>query len=68
MKFEALLHSLGNTTPATARMIREALDPPVRVKDIEVISESGTRRERGSSIRTSDFIRPSVQRPLIFLN
>lgn len=67
MKFETLLHSLGNNTPATARMIREALDPPVRVKDIEVVSESGIRREKGASIKPTDFIRPSAQRPLIFL-
>ena len=67
MDFGSLLHSLGNNTPATAGMIRQALDPPVRVKDIEVISESGSRRERGSSIRSTDFIRPSPQRPLIFL-
>lgn len=67
MRFADLLASLGNTTPATARMIRDALNPSVQTGDVEARTDSGTRREKGSTIRSLDVLSPSPQQPLIFV-
>ncbi len=67
-RFDNLLESLGNSTPATTTLIKEALDPSIRTKDIEAISVQGARREKGTTVCLSDIIQPAVQRPLFFLN
>lgn len=66
IRFGQLLNNVGNRTPATANMIRQSLDPAIRARDLEVISERGVRRAQGSSLRESDVIRPR-QRSMIFL-
>lgn len=66
MRFGELLRLVGNQTPATANMIRESLDPAIRARDLEVISERGVRRAQGSSLRESDVIRPR-QSSMVFL-
>jgi len=66
VRFGQLLKSVGNQTPATANMIRQSLDPAIRARDLEVISERGVRRAQGSSLRESDVLRPR-QRSMIFL-
>jgi three-Cys-motif partner protein len=66
--FVSLLESLGNSTPATASLIKEALDPTIRTKEIEAISVHGTRREKGTTVCMTDVIQPAAQRPLFFLH
>jgi hypothetical protein len=66
--FASLLESLGNSTPATSSLIREALDPTIRTKDIEAIAINGARRERGTTVRGTDIIQPAAQRPLFLLH
>lgn len=64
--FQQLLNDLGNCTPATADMIRDALHQPLLTKDIQVVSDEGERRQKGSSIKLDDVILPAVQRPFFF--
>lgn len=65
--FRSWLEAIGSSTPATANMIREALDPGIRAGDIVAKSPDGTIRTKGSSIKASDVLEPSKQRPLILL-
>lgn len=60
--FQQLLNDLGNCTPATADMIRDALHQPMLSKDISVVSDDGERRKKGSSIKLDDVIVPGKQR------
>jgi three-Cys-motif partner protein len=65
--FGGLLNAIGSNTPATAKMIRSALDPAIRSGDLEVVSSQGSRRTRGSTLHPEDIIRASEQRPLFLL-
>jgi three-Cys-motif partner protein len=67
-RFMSLLEALGNSTPATTSLIKEALDPTIRTKEIEAISVHGARREKGTTVGMSDIIQPAAQRPLFFLH
>jgi three-Cys-motif partner protein len=64
--FGDLLGSLGNSTPATAEMIRNSLDPAVRSGEIEAVSKSGVHRELGRSLQATDILR-ATQRSLFVL-
>jgi three-Cys-motif partner protein len=64
--FGDLLTSLGNTTPATAAMVRAALNPAIQLGEIEVVAGSGGTRRMSSRLVTTDIIQPSNQ-PDFFL-
>jgi len=65
--FGEWLELLGSSTPATADMIRQALDPAIRTGDIRAESVTGAIRAKGSSLRASDVLTRSAQTPIIFL-
>jgi three-Cys-motif partner protein len=67
LRFGELLNTMGSLTPATASMVREALDPAIKQGDIEVVSPDGSRRRKGASVKADDVIGPPEQRPLIFI-
>jgi three-Cys-motif partner protein len=64
--FAHLLETVGSCTPATADMIRQALDPGIRSGDIVARSADGALRTKGSSLKATDMLSASPQRPLIF--
>jgi len=66
MRFGSLLESLGSSTPATAQMIRGALDPAIRQGDIRAISRDGVERAKGSSLKSDDILVASTQRTFLF--
>lgn len=67
-RFGEILEKLGSSTPATASMIRMALDPAIRNGDIGAASNTGTsRRLRGSTLRPEDILTAGAQRSMIFL-
>ena len=59
--FGEWLELLGSSTPATADMIRQALDPAIRTGDIRAESVTGAIRAKGSSLRASDVLTRSAQ-------
>lgn len=65
-QFGRLLDTMGSSTPATADMIRAALDPAIRQGDLRVRSSVGVARTKGASIRADDVISASDQRPITF--
>lgn len=67
MPFGSWLEKIGSSTPATADMIRHALDPGIRAGDIIARSPGGTIRTRGTSVKATDVLEASPQRPLILL-
>jgi three-Cys-motif partner protein len=67
MRFGDLLEAIGSSTPATASMIREALDPAIRQGDLQAVSKDGVQRAKGSSLHTDDTLGASAQRPIIFV-
>lgn len=67
MRFGDLLESIGSSTPATASMIREALDPAIRQGDLEAKSAYGVNRLKGSSLHPDDTLGAAAQRPIIFV-
>lgn len=62
------LETIGSSTPATAGMIRQALDPGIRSGDIIARSKDGALRKRGGSLKPTDILSPSSQRPFIFVS
>jgi three-Cys-motif partner protein len=66
MRFGELLESIGSSTPATASMIREALDPAIRQGDLQAVSKDGVNRTKGSSLHAEDTVGAAAQRPFIF--
>ncbi len=62
-----LLEEIGSCTPATAQMIKIALDPAVRNGDLTATSADGVTRQKGTSLHADDMLAASAQRPLIFL-
>lgn len=67
MSFAQWLETIGSSTPATADMVRQALDSGIQTGDIVAMSRDGTRRTKGTSLHASDMLAASAQRPLIFL-
>lgn len=67
LPFAQLLETVGSQTPATADMIRTALDPAIRAGDILVQAADGAKRTKGSSLRTTDVLRRSDQMAFSFL-
>jgi three-Cys-motif partner protein len=65
--FSQLLENLGSSTPATADMIRSALDPAIRNGDLSARSKEGKTRTKGTSLHSDDVLAPSAQRPFFFL-
>lgn len=65
--FSQLLENLGSSTPATADMIRSALDPAIRKGDLSATSKDGKSRTKGTSVHGNDVLAASAQRPLFFL-
>lgn len=66
MPFAQLLETVGSRTPATADMIRAALDPAIRAGDILVQSPSGAKRMKGSSLKATDVLTRSDQTAFSF--
>lgn len=65
--FVHLLENLGSSTPATADMIRSALDPAIRAGDISAKSNDGKSRTKGTSLHADDILSASAQRPFFFV-
>lgn len=66
--FAGLLNDIGNNTPATADLIRQSLDIPIKVGDIVAMSESGVKREKGGSIDIRDTLVSSRQRSIFLMS
>lgn len=64
--FGDLVQHIANRTTATAELAREALDVTVKTGDILVRGKDGSIRVKGASIRSTDIILPSPQRPIFF--
>ena len=67
LPFSQLLDNLGSSTPATADMIRSALDPAIRSGDLSARSRDGKTRTKGSSLHSGDVLAASAQRPFFFV-
>jgi len=67
LPFSQLLENLGSSTPATADMIRSALDPAIRSGDLSARSRDGKTRTKGSSLHSGDVLAASAQRPFFFV-
>ncbi len=67
VSFSHLLENLGSSTPATADMIRSALDPAIRGGDLSAKSKDGKTRTKGSTLHVDDVLLPSAQRPIFFV-
>lgn len=67
VRFSELLDEIGSMTPATAEMVRVALDPAVRNGDLTAMSSKGVARSKGASLHPGDVLAASSQRPMIFL-
>lgn len=67
VQFSQLLENLGSSTPATADMIRLALDPAIRAGDLSAKSKDGKKRTKGTTLHVDDVLLPSPQRPLFFV-
>jgi three-Cys-motif partner protein len=65
LPFAHWLENIGSSTPATVDMIRQALDPGIRSGDIVARGVDGATRTKGRSLKPTDILSPSAQRPLI---
>lgn len=65
--FGQWLEAIGSSTPATAEMIRLALDPGIRSGDIIARSKDGAMRKGGGSLKPTDILSPSSQRSFILV-
>lgn len=65
LPFAQWLENIGSSTPATVDMIRQALDPGIRSGDIVARGVDGATRTKGRSLKPTDILSPSAQRPLI---
>lgn len=66
LQFGQLLERIGSSTPATADMIRSALDPAIRMGDLVARSIAGGARTKGTSLHASDVLTPSNQQRFFF--
>lgn len=67
MQFGQLLESIGSSTPATADMIRSALDVSIRQGEISALSLDGVARIKGASLRAGDVLSAARQRTIFSL-
>lgn len=68
IRFEHLMANIANFTMADAEITKQSLDLAIRSAELEVTDHrDNVRRTKGSSIKPSDIIRPSRQRPLFLL-
>jgi hypothetical protein len=68
ISFSSLMGGIANKTMANAKLTKESLDTAVKASDIEVVDpKTGARRAKGSSIKPTDIIIPSRQRPIFLL-
>jgi len=65
--FSHLLETVGSSTPATADMIRSALDTAIQTGDLSAKSKEGKNRLKGTSLHSDDVLTASAQRPFFFL-
>jgi hypothetical protein len=65
MTFSQWLESIGSSTPATADMVRRALDIGIQTGDIVATSHDGVRRTKGTSIHASDVLSASAQQTFL---
>ncbi|WP_457280915.1 three-Cys-motif partner protein TcmP [Polaromonas sp. P5_D5] len=66
MQFGELLESIGSSTPATADMIRGALDQSIRQGEIRARALNGTIRSKGQSLKAGDVL-SAAQRTIFSL-
>lgn len=66
MTFSQWLESIGSSTPATADMVRKALDVGIQTGDIVATSRDGVRRAKGSSIHAGDVLSASAQQTFLY--
>lgn len=66
MTFSQWLECVGSSTPATADMVRQALDVGIQAGDILATSRDGVRRAKGTSLHPSDVLCASPQRTFIY--
>jgi three-Cys-motif partner protein len=59
--FGDLVTGIGNSTPATANLIRQSLNIPIQVGDLVATSARGVKREKGASLKETDILIPSRQ-------
>jgi len=64
MTFGELFSSTCNTTPASANVYRDALGKLIEYRELEVISQRGSKRRIASRIHDSDQVVPPRQRHL----
>lgn len=55
-----------NHTPANKEIFKEALQPAMDDKDIEIIGEKGEKRRKSSAVKDSDIIKQTAQRKFSF--
>lgn len=67
LQFGHLLESIGSSTPATAEMIRGALDPAIRQGDLVARSLDGVFRTKGTSLHGTDVLSASRQQRFLFV-
>jgi hypothetical protein len=66
MTFSQWLECIGSSTPATANMVRQALDVGIQAGDIVATSRDGVRRAKGASLHPSDVLCASPQQTFIY--
>ena len=63
IKFSDICDKVCNFTPANKKIMKEALEPSLSCKDIEIISKKGRKRRTASAIEDDDMIKiPSQMR------
>lgn len=66
--FGHLLDEIGSYTPATAEMIREALDPAIQTREVIATAVDGATRTKGSSLKATDILNASPQITFLPIN
>lgn len=67
LSFEQMMMGMANHTMADENIVKQSLHGPIMNGDIEVFDKnSRTKRRKGSSIKSSDIIVPSLQRTMFF--
>ena len=66
LTFSQWLETIGSSTPATADMVRQALDAGIQAGDIVATSPDGVRRAKGNSLHVGDTLRASAQTTFLY--
>jgi three-Cys-motif partner protein len=66
--FAELVTGIGNSTPATAKLIRQSLSIPIQVGDLVAKSAKGVKREKGASLKETDILIPSRQTSIFLMS